>query len=131
MQICESPTSTHITALFELPGLKNSDINVNVTRDGTLTVSGERRAPTLLADAEHSSKYFPIQEIKYGKFERSLKVPTGVEVCLISFHPQPNESCTFCDIRTHSPPISEMMWHVNFLGSCMYRFVLHPAALFT
>ncbi|KAI0037084.1 hypothetical protein K488DRAFT_81577 [Vararia minispora EC-137] len=80
MQIYSPPTATYVTALFELPGMKNSDITVNVTRDGKLTVCGERKAPSILADPEHRDIHFPVQEIKYGRFERSLNIPPGVEV---------------------------------------------------
>ncbi|KZV75641.1 HSP20-like chaperone [Peniophora sp. CONT] len=78
MQVYSPPTSSHVTALFELPGLKNSDINVNVTREGKLTVSGERRVPHCLAD-ERRGELYPVQEFKYGRFERSISIPPGIE----------------------------------------------------
>ncbi|VDB85171.1 unnamed protein product [Peniophora sp. CBMAI 1063] len=79
MQVYSPPTASHVTALFELPGLKNSDINVNVTRDGKLTVSGERRAPDYPSDVQRRGELYPVQEFKYGRFERSISIPPGIE----------------------------------------------------
>lgn len=93
MQVYSPPTSTHVTALFELPGLKNSDINVNVTRDGKLTVSGERRAPDGLAEMERRGELYPVQEFKYGRFERSINIPLGIEVRIIIQQHVPSLHC--------------------------------------
>ena len=87
MQIFDSPSSPTITALFELPGLQNSDINVSVGRDGRLTVTGERRPPPLFDEVDQTGNRtrYPVSEIKFGKFERTVDITPGIEVCLLSF----------------------------------------------
>lgn len=80
MEICDEPDSQVMTAVFELPGLRKEEIGVHLTREGRLTISGERRAPPLLNNADASLPRYPIRELKYGRFERSVTVPAGLEV---------------------------------------------------
>ncbi|KAI0317989.1 hypothetical protein OF83DRAFT_76428 [Amylostereum chailletii] len=80
MQIYDSPHASTVTALFELPGMQNNEINVSVGRDGRLTVTGERRPPPLFEDPEVGRSRYPVSEIKYGKFERTVNIPPGIEV---------------------------------------------------
>jgi HSP20 family protein len=57
----------------DLPGLSEDDINIEL-EDGTLTVSGERKA-------EHESKnegYYRVERA-FGSFSRSLTLPKGVD----------------------------------------------------
>ncbi|KAH9960596.1 hypothetical protein BGW80DRAFT_1362486, partial [Lactifluus volemus] len=54
VEICDQPQSQYITATFELPGLKKEEIGVHLTPDGRLTISGDRRAPPLLTNADRS-----------------------------------------------------------------------------
>ena len=46
MDLCEDPDSQTITACLELPGLKPSDVEIQL-HDDKLTVSGKRSAPPL------------------------------------------------------------------------------------
>jgi len=73
MDVCEDPNSQTITAFLELPGLKLNDIEIQLN-EGKLTVSGKRPAP----DAR-----YPIQELKYGAFQRSIDLPIGIQVGIL------------------------------------------------
>ncbi|TFY53080.1 hypothetical protein EVG20_g10277 [Dentipellis fragilis] len=80
MEICDAPSTPHITALFEIPGLRKDQIHVHLTPEGRLTISGERRAPPLLHNAtDPTLPRYPVCEIKYGKYERTVEVPSGLE----------------------------------------------------
>ena len=81
MEICDQPQSRFVSATFELPGLKKEEIGVHLTQDGRLTISGYRRPPPLLANADPSFVVYHVKEIKYGRFERTVNVPAGLEVC--------------------------------------------------
>lgn len=58
----------------ELPGLKKEEINLSL-HDGVLTISGERKRETEKKEGEtfRSERYF-------GKFQRSVTLPTAVNV---------------------------------------------------
>jgi HSP20 family protein len=56
----------------ELPGLKREDINVTL-QDGVLVISGERRTEEKRNEGEIRR-----QERFYGKFQRTLTLPTPV-----------------------------------------------------
>jgi HSP20 family protein len=57
---------------MELPGLKREDINVTL-QDGVLVISGERRTEEKRNEGEIRR-----QERFYGKFQRTLSLPTPV-----------------------------------------------------
>jgi len=81
LEICDEPQSHFVTATFELPGLKKEEIGVHLTNDGRLTISGDRRAPPLLANTDPALAIYPVKEFKYGRFERTINVPAGLQVC--------------------------------------------------
>jgi HSP20 family protein len=81
VEICDEPQSRFVTATFELPGLKKEEIGVHLTLDGRLTISGYRRSPPFLANTDPAFVVYPVKEIKYGRFERTINVPAGLEVC--------------------------------------------------
>ena len=58
------------TVVVELPGLKKEEIEISL-HDDTLTISGER-------NREESSGEEFLTERSYGKFQRSLTLPTAV-----------------------------------------------------
>jgi HSP20 family protein len=60
------------TVNLDLPGFKREDINVQL-EDGTLVISGERKAETVAEGAEVHRN-----ERLYGKFSRALTLPTAV-----------------------------------------------------
>ena len=57
--------------VVELPGLKKEEIEISL-HDDTLTISGERKR-------EESSEQEFLTERLYGKFQRSLTLPTAVD----------------------------------------------------
>ena len=61
-----------INMMFELPGMKKSDIKVLV-KDSMLTVSGERKF-----EKEEKSDNFVRSEISTGSFSRSFNLPDTV-----------------------------------------------------
>ena len=66
-------TDDNFVLRADLPGLSEEDIKVEF-EDGTLTVSGERKA-------EHESKgegYYRVERA-FGSFSRSLTLPQGVD----------------------------------------------------
>jgi len=61
----------------DLPGLSEDDVQIEV-RDNILTISGERKA-------EHEDKqngYYRVER-SFGRFSRSLQLPSGVEASAI------------------------------------------------
>jgi HSP20 family protein len=112
MELFDDPESSIITAQVEVPGMKTSDVSLQIQEE-RLVVSGERR-PTLAVGERrngdeapvqpatdsgtqtpvpagntpntptpHPNK-FPVQELKYGKFLREICIPTGLRVNEIS-----------------------------------------------
>ena len=57
----------------ELPGVKNSELDINVT-DKTLTVSGERKISSESADAKYHRR-----ERDAGKFSRAVAMPGDID----------------------------------------------------
>ncbi|KAH9036814.1 HSP20-like chaperone [Lactarius pseudohatsudake] len=80
VEICDQPQSHFVTATFELPGLKKEEIGVHLTHDGRLTISGDRRPPPFLFNTDPALPMYPMKELKYGRFERTINVPAGLEV---------------------------------------------------
>ncbi|OJA20045.1 hypothetical protein AZE42_13913, partial [Rhizopogon vesiculosus] len=82
VEICDDPSSSRITATLELPGMKADDVRVILERDNLLAISGERvqKAPS----NQSGSASYPVREIKYGKFIRTLDVPSGTMMSTIS-----------------------------------------------
>jgi HSP20 family protein len=62
----------------DLPEVKKEDVRVEVL-DGTLCVQGERRQ-----EKEEKGKKFHRIERAYGRFERRLSLPTGVDPAKIA-----------------------------------------------
>jgi HSP20 family protein len=68
----------HFVLKADLPGLSADDVNVEV-QDGTLTISGERRAE----HESHERGWYRIER-SFGSFNRSLTLPDGVDADGIS-----------------------------------------------
>jgi len=62
----------NVTVRVEVPGMRKEDIEVELL-EGTLTISGERKAPEAFEDAEAHR-----QERFYGRFQRSVTLPVAV-----------------------------------------------------
>jgi HSP20 family protein len=73
-------TDENFVLRADLPGLSEDDIKIEFD-DGTLTVSGERKA-------EHESKnegYYRVERA-FGSFSRSLTLPQGVDPEAVTAH---------------------------------------------
>jgi HSP20 family protein len=68
-----SETADEIVVRAEVPGIKPGEIDVRVENQ-TLTISGERRPPTEMENASLHRR-----EREWGRFRRSLSLPTRVE----------------------------------------------------
>jgi HSP20 family protein len=68
----------NFTVVAELPGVKKDDVHISL-QDGRLTVTGERKVEESLETAEvyRSERFF-------GRFERTLALPTGVAADKVS-----------------------------------------------
>ena len=99
MDFIDDPGESVLTAVFEVPGIKTSDISLHIV-DGHLVVSGERRpsynitqqseAPpqdTAENDIQVPKLTIPIQELRFGTFRRAVRIPEGLKV-RIPFHLQ-------------------------------------------
>lgn len=62
-----------VVVQLELPGIRRADCQVSV-RDGYLRVSGERGW-----DREYGGASYYLTERTYGAFERTLRLPPGVD----------------------------------------------------
>jgi len=57
----------------EMPGIKPEDIDISVA-NGTLVLKGERHF-----DTETKEEDYVVRETSYGSFERSLRLPEGLD----------------------------------------------------
>lgn len=71
MNVAETDKEIEVTA--ELPGLRESDVQVNVDND-ILTVKGEKKA-----EKEEKDRNYHMVERTYGSFSRSLRLPSGLD----------------------------------------------------
>jgi len=71
MDLAETKDGLELTV--EVPGLEEKDVNVSVSDEGILTVSGEKKF-----EREEKDKKFHFVERGYGAFSRSLSLPQGV-----------------------------------------------------
>lgn len=91
--------------------MKADDVRVTLERDNLLAISGERVSKAL--SDQSASVSFPVREIKYGKFLRTLDVPSGTMVSsswiwassLISDPIPPDEYHISGNERWHAPYI--------------------------
>jgi HSP20 family protein len=71
MDVTETDKEFELT--FELPGLEDKDVEVNVA-DSVLTVRGEKKA-----EKEQKDKNYRMTERSYGSFMRSVELPDGID----------------------------------------------------
>jgi len=71
IDIAEKDKAYEVTA--ELPGLDEKDIDVAVS-DNVLTIKGEKKE-----EKEEKEKSYYLSERRYGAFQRSLELPSGVD----------------------------------------------------
>jgi len=65
-------TGDEVVLKAALPGIKPDEVQINVTGD-VLTIRGETKQ-----EAEKQDKSWQIREHRWGAFERSVRLPTGV-----------------------------------------------------
>jgi len=66
-------TEDSLVAELEVPGINPEDINVSVTGE-MLTVTGDKKQ-----EANREGKNYHVAERVYGKFSRSVRLPTTVD----------------------------------------------------
>ena len=74
MDLHEDAGQNIVTATFEFPGVKKEDVQLEF-HNGRLTVSAENRI-----SEEHNENGYAVRERRYGKWSRTLQLPTGVKV---------------------------------------------------
>ena len=92
MDFIDDPAESSVTAVFEIPGVKTSDISLHII-DGHLVVTGERRptyntttqseAPprdTAESGVQAPKLTTPIRELRFGTFRRAVQIPDGLKV---------------------------------------------------
>nr|GAT43441.1 predicted protein [Mycena chlorophos] len=101
MEIYDDPEASHIFATLELPGVKTTDFGI-AFKPGALELTGVRpaRLPMHTQDRppyasqhedmdvdsgntsgsyERASSLFPLHELRYGTFNRTIPLPDGVD----------------------------------------------------
>ncbi|KIK90514.1 hypothetical protein PAXRUDRAFT_676989 [Paxillus rubicundulus Ve08.2h10] len=73
MDLHEDSESNTVTAVFDLPGLKQEDVRVDIHSD-RLTISGEKKV-----DQRRDEAGYSVRERAYGKFTRTLILPQGTK----------------------------------------------------
>lgn len=63
-----------VTVSAELPGIEAQDIDLQISSDGYLTISGEKKS-----NKEHSSKDNYFSEIYYGMVKRTIPLPWDLD----------------------------------------------------
>jgi HSP20 family molecular chaperone IbpA len=106
MNFVDNPAESSLTAVFEIPGIKTSDIWLHIV-DGHLVVSGERRPThnitqqsearpqnTAESGVQEPRLFIPIQELRFGTFRRAVRIPEGlnlkVSVCIFILNRRPH-----------------------------------------
>jgi HSP20 family protein len=75
IDIAEKGTAYELTA--ELPGMDDKGIEVTVS-DNVLSIKGEKKE-----EKEQKDKNYHLSERRYGSFQRSFDLPTGVDAAKI------------------------------------------------
>ncbi len=77
IEITENNKALKIFA--ELPGLSPEDIDINVSTDGYLTITGEKHHET-----EDDDKGYYFSECSYGLIQRTIPLPSDVDTNKVS-----------------------------------------------
>jgi HSP20 family protein len=72
IEVSEDKDAVNIMA--EIPGMNEKDIDLKVSSDGYLSISGEKRNETKAKDKDN---YF--SEISYGMFKRTIQLPWDLD----------------------------------------------------
>lgn len=72
-------TDDEVTVVMDVPGLKPENLDIQLT-DDVLTVKGERTYPFATEEQENGNgRHWYRFERGYGKFQRMLQVPKGLD----------------------------------------------------
>ena len=72
IEVSENKNSVTVSA--ELPGIEEKDIDVQISSDGYLSISGEKRHQS---EENNKGNYF--SEISYGMFRRTIPLPWDLQ----------------------------------------------------
>ncbi|MCM1322622.1 MAG: Hsp20/alpha crystallin family protein [Acetobacter sp.] len=72
IQVTEDKDAVKVTA--EIPGINEKDIDLKVSSDGYLSISGEKKNET-----EENTKDNYFSEISYGMFKRTIQLPWDLD----------------------------------------------------
>jgi HSP20 family protein len=64
-----------VTVYMDVPGLNADSLDIEIEND-VLTIRGERRPPAEVQDGERTVRRI---ERRFGRFERTLRVPNGLD----------------------------------------------------
>jgi len=70
-------TDDEVTVYMDVPGLKPENLDIQLTGD-VLTVKGERTYPFATEEQEDGRHWYRLER-GYGKFQRMLQVPKGLD----------------------------------------------------
>ena len=81
IQVVENKDAVNVTA--ELPGINEKDLDLQISSDGLLTLSGEKKNTYEIAEKD---AYF--SEISYGSFKRTIPLPWDLDYdsAVANFH---------------------------------------------
>lgn len=68
-------TSKAIKVMAELPGMNPEDLEINVSKDGYMTISGEKKH-----EREEEGEGYYFSERSYGTVQRTIPLPTEIDV---------------------------------------------------
>ncbi len=74
MDLHEDSDKNLVTATFELPGVSKEDVSLNV-QNSRLTITAETKH-----SSEHDEGGYAVRERRYGKWSRTLQMPSGIKV---------------------------------------------------
>ena len=77
IDIAENKNNVMIVA--EMPGINETDIDLKISEDGYLTISGEKQNIT-----QENTKHNYFKEISYGMFKRTIPLPLDLDYNMAS-----------------------------------------------
>jgi hypothetical protein len=95
MDLHESKDKNEMTATFELPGMTKEDIDVDV-HNNRLVVSGQG---TISNELDNDG--YVVRERRFGKFSRTLPLPSGTKVCILAAYVACSGADLSCSARRH------------------------------
>lgn len=72
IQVVENKDAVNVTA--EIPGIDEKDIDLKVSADGYLSISGEKKN-----ESQQNNKDNYFSEISYGMFKRTIQLPWDLD----------------------------------------------------